>query len=365
MSRQKNLNEAKLCFGRPVGSPGIAATVGVSHISTNQFLMNHPAMLLHPGRVRGSYFCVKLRHKLILHSGPAPIFSSDQPTKPNYSRSRDTGTLATYVTHKTGEEGVFAFFSTCDEDRFYPAKKHEVLRNIVLFPIIQQNTHGDIASLTVSISPDTFTATTGLLKNLSLRQNHIVETTVCAGERYVQMSSVYFVDLGDPRAYYTYFSQIIHHPTNLSDSHQGAAFLWTVNGHDGSVRKSCCEVKIAPTFRPTNHPTYMNPPGTSCTNPGLQGYTLQGQTVSIRNLAIHGKLHATTVLFVTGAFRHEIYCVKRRHYYSELKVPVLFDLFRTSNDILSPIGKNAAKSIRKRAIQRASLDIGSTTVLYI
>ena len=52
---------------------------GVSSINTNQANhLNLPAMSLHPGRAWVTHFCVKLRHYKILHSVPAPVFSSAQ-----------------------------------------------------------------------------------------------------------------------------------------------------------------------------------------------------------------------------------------------------------------------------------------------
>ena len=114
-------------------SAGVAVSAGVSPIYNihQAHHLNRPAMLLHPGRVRGSQICVKLRHYRILHSGPAPLFSNGRPTGSDHSRGVVSGSFMTQNDpNNRAAQGVSACFSSPSAPRFI--SKFGVVPNVGL-----------------------------------------------------------------------------------------------------------------------------------------------------------------------------------------------------------------------------------------
>lgn len=116
MSRQINQKKAFLALGGLLRSTGLAVPVaGVSSISNYipQAHLYHSEMLRHPGRVRMTHFCMKLRHYQILHSVPASFFTNGRPTGSDHSRGVTGGNFMTQnETNNKAALSVSADFSS-------------------------------------------------------------------------------------------------------------------------------------------------------------------------------------------------------------------------------------------------------------
>ena len=102
-------------------SAGVAVTAGVSPIYNihQAHHLNRPVMSLHPGRVRGPHFCMKLRHYKILHSVPAPVFFNGRPTGSDHSRGVISGSFMTQNDpNNRAAQGVSACFSSPSASRY-------------------------------------------------------------------------------------------------------------------------------------------------------------------------------------------------------------------------------------------------------
>lgn len=355
-------------------SAGVAVTAGVSPINTNQ--ANHlnllPAMSLHPGRVRGSHFCMKLRHYKILHSGPAPVFSPTGTALALKSGNSSTDGVNVIpavpffdfstTTYAAVIRSVSAYGNSDEKDSLYDSaetfaprfgfnglkKAAAQLLTDAVSPqaSIRTYSHNSQESETasVSLSPDTNPATAGGpgSKNPNLNKTngdqranchglftegrdagptalHPVITTGTAANGSAVAYSEYRADLIAPRGRRSRLS-VLPGPTS-----QPGAALERMNHRirEGSGRNTP-GAKAAPIFRP-HQPNYLNNP-TRCVGYAAGALRTGGERVRSEKFcgalprrpflfSFTTEIHLVSAIKIpAGAFGHKIsHVVRRQH----------------------------------------------------